>query len=312
MRKRVAFLVVVLAAASLAGAAVTAARRARSVARQRITERQLVAARAGAALCEAYLDVMAETIRAEATRFEVTPGTMEERLRAFFDRSEHFRIVSLTDEEGRPLRPVLFRDAAAPDPGGRRHPAVAVGEVGEHLRRIPRDEASRTGFGLSPAFLRDGRGPYVILGSSYQVRGDTHPTGDPCHPGSRHVLAAEVDLAWLVARLRVAVGGPHEVLLLDERFRTLERDGAVPPLTPVAGLGPARSPQAITLTLPGDAASGSVLAALSPVPRYGWSVLVRSPEWRVAPLLSSLSLAWAVASLVVLLGAAAAMLRESR
>ena len=313
MRSRVALVVLVLAAGSLAAAAFAGAGRARTVARERIDERLLVAARGGAALCEAYLDALAETLRTAALGFESSKAPIDERLRALLDRSEHFRIVSFTDEEGRPLRDPVYHHAATPGTGLRRHPPVAPAEVEEHLRQVPREEALRTGFGLSAPFMRGNRGPFVVLASSFQVSGESHPTGDPCHPGSRHVIAAEIGLEWLIGRLRVGAGGPHEVLLLDDRFRVLGGEHA---LGTVAGLGPARSPQAVTMVLPGDARAtppaAPALAALAPVPRYGWSVLVRADRRQAAPLMSSFAIGWAAASLVVLLAAAVALARGAR
>ncbi|MBI5479136.1 MAG: hypothetical protein HY906_09780 [Deltaproteobacteria bacterium] len=333
MRPRFALLVLVLAAGSLAAAAFAGAQRARTVARERATERHLVAARGAAALCEVYLDTLADTVRAAARGFAASPEPAEQRLRALYERSEHFRIVSVVDEEGRSLRPPVHRDAAAAaigpaaagtahgsaaggtaagDAALRRHPTVGSAELDEHLRAVPVDDARRGGFALSAPFMRGDRGPFVVLAASYQVGGESHPTGDPCHPGSRHVIAAEIALDWLVARLRVATGGPHEVLLLDDQYRVL---GGVAPFAKVGGLGPVRSPQAVAVELPGQAAAGlgpePALGALAPVPRYGWSVLVRAPRWRVVPVMSSLSIVWAAASLVVLLGAAVALARRA-
>jgi hypothetical protein len=125
------------------------------------------------------------------------------------------------------------------------------------------------------------------------------------------VIAAEIGLDWLATRLRVATGGPHEILLLDEQFRVL---GGATPMTPVVGLGPARSPQAVAVELPGQAGGlgpQPTMGALAPVTRYGWSVLARAPHWRVVPLMASLSIVWAAASLVVLLGAAVALARRA-
>ena len=50
--------------------------------------------------------------------------------------------------------------------------------------------------------------------------------------------------------------------------------------------------------------------ALAPVPQSGWSVLVYAPRWRIVPFMSSLAIVWAVASLVVLLAAAATLARR--
>jgi hypothetical protein len=316
VRRRVALVVLVVAAGSLTAAAVSGARRARTVALERVGQRHLVAARAAAALCEVYLDSLSETVRAAALGFE--SGTPEARLRALYDRSEHFRVVSLLDEEGRPLRPPVFREAAAPaslpslaGAALRRHPVVAPAEVDEHLRAVPLDDARRGGLALSAPFMRGARGPFVVLASSYQVAGESHATGDPCHPGSRHVIAAEIEVEWLAKRLRVAAGGPHEVLLLDDQFRAL---GGPAPLARVAGLGPARSPQATTVELPAQEVPAlgaeASLGALAPVPRTSWSVLVYAPRWKVVPVMSSLAIVWAVASLLVLLGAAAALARR--
>jgi hypothetical protein len=159
--------------------------------------------------------------------------------------------------------------------------------------------------------MRGGRGPFVILASSYQVAGESHATGDPCHPGSRHVIAAEIEVEWLAQRLRAAAGGPHEVLLLDDQLRVL---GGPAPLARIAGLGPARPAQAMTVELPAQEppalGAGPSLGALAPVPRTAWNVLVYAPRWKVVPVMSSLAIVWAVASLLVLLGAAAALARR--
>jgi hypothetical protein len=317
VRRRLAFVVLVIAAVSLTAAAVGGAWRARAGARARAAERHLVAARAAAALCELHLETLAESVRTTALAFEAGPAPPDARLRALYEGSEHFRVVSLLDEEGRPLRPPVYRDAVAaatlPAAAGpsRRHPAVAPTDVDEHLRAVPVDDARRRGLAVSAPFMRGARGPFVVLASSYQVAGESHATGDPCHPGSRHVIAAEIELEWLVKRLRVAAGGPHQVLLLDEQYRVL---GSEAPLATVAGLGPARSPQAVTVELPAQTVPAlgltPALGALAPVPGSGWSVLVYAPRWRVVPMMSSLAIVWALASLVVLLGAAATLARR--
>jgi hypothetical protein len=315
VRRRLALVVLILAALSLAGAAVGGAWRARTVARERATERHLVAARGAAALCEVHLEILAEALRAAALGFEAGPASPEQRLRALYDRSEHFRMVSLVDEEGRALRPPVFGDAApASRPAAglvRHHPEVSAADVAAHLRAVPLEEARRTGLAVSAPFMRGARGPFVILASSYQVAGESHATGDPCHPGSRHVIAAEIELAWLVKRLQVATGGPHQVLLLDEQYRAL---GGPAPLAQVAGLGRARAPQAASVELPAqpvpELGASPSLGAVAPVPRTGWSVLVYAPRWRIVPVMSSLAIVWAIASLVVLLGAAATLARR--
>jgi hypothetical protein len=262
-------------------------------------------------------------VRAGARGCEGSAGAPEPRLRALFDASEHFRVVSAMDEEGRALGPPVHYDGAKLDgdaprgsaaggtAAGREHAVVRPDEIDAHLRAVPHDDARRGGFALSAPFMRGDRGPFVVLAASYRAGDERHPAGAACRPGSRHVIAAEVGLDWLLARLRVAAGGPHEVLLLDDQLRSL---GAPAPFAKIEGLGPARSPQAVAVELPGQAGAlgdAPTLGALAPVPRCGWSVLARAPRWRVVPVMSALSLVWAAASLVVLLGAAVALARRA-
>jgi hypothetical protein len=258
----------------LAKHVVLAARRARV---RDVTERHLLAATGGASLVETWLDGLTQIVSASAARWEppsVRGVSVVERLELLDHQSEQLRIVSLIDEDGRLLgEPVLLEDHGR-QPERRRHPRVGREELGEHLVAIPRNSALRLGWAVGQPFMRAPRGPFVVVAASFKVLGANHPTGDPCYPGSRHVLAAEVGLNRLATQLRIGVRGRHEVLLLDEQHRVL--NGPAPLGNPL-DLGSGHAPQALSLRLH-DPGQSMMLAALAPMPRFGWSVLVRDPE----------------------------------
>ncbi|HEY3354868.1 MAG TPA: hypothetical protein VGQ83_16560 [Polyangia bacterium] len=307
--RRVLLLVVfVLAAASAIAAGLAGIGRGRDALARAAEERQLQAARGAATAASLYLDGILAALRAAASEQE--SGAARDpaaTLEAVYGASEQLRLVTFTDENGGVVGdPVLQGDPAA-HPRRQGHPPAARDEVAAHLAAIPRIAALRFGWAVGEPFMRGGRGPFVVIALAFKARGADHAPGRPCRAGAPHFVAAELTLDYLVAQLRIA--GLRDTLIVDGRGRIL---AGGPPLAEAGPLGERQAAAGITLHLT-DPERGPVLAAVSPVPRYGWSVLVRAPAGAgggpLAPGARGHA-AWLVASGLAALAAGLALARR--
>ncbi len=224
---------------------------------------------------DTWLELQLRTLNQQALTFPVarlSPTAVSGFTQMVAGQVPEARVVTIVDGRQISVVPAVVQP-------GRGSPGTGVGELLSQLPAVPGPDA--------PAAPPDGPrvgAPYSPL----QGAGPAIAVLTPV-PGSALGLAVELSLVGAVARLRAQAGDQGEVILLDADGRAFAGDAAA--LPPAAALEALRGLSGVISV---QAPDGARIAALAPVPRTGWTlVLVRSAELVEGAVTDiSLRLAW--------------------
>jgi signal transduction histidine kinase len=210
-------------------------------------------------------------------------------------------VLVLLSERGDALAPPVFEAAPSGDDAGRREP-IGPPELDAFARRVPLATVLASHVAIGPPYVGERTGvPRVAVAVRI-------PGAPP------RVLAAELSLAHLAARLKEVAAADGSALLVDGRAGVIAHGGDERPISAqerqlvergIASLSPdVRSVE--------RADGRTWLAAFAPVGTLGWGVVLAQPEavaLRAASRSRAYTLFWAAAAVVTAAGIGTALAR---